>query len=304
MRADHHETEQRLRQALQFLADDTPVRPRLEPARTTATAAEAPGRGRAGSRARPRTRLVVSLAAALSLVGGAAVAAGVFDPDPEDVASIVDAAVPDYDGFDRTPTLLSASVVWCAYADGTVGPSSWHDLPLDEAVTERHLVQACADGPDAARFGEIEHPPTDGTTLCEGTVPAAETQRHLEAHDIRVVEGDPAGQRPSVPVVLGWDGACGDTTLPTDPAIQLRPLHDLTPTNQTRQVEIHLRAAAIDECLTRDRVLQLAVDAQAALPGAWVVVDSSGPDTTDVACWSGVRVDALRGLLDIAGAGG
>lgn len=272
--------------------------------------------GRAARRNAPRARLVAAGAAALlaaSSVG--AVAAGVFDPDPGEIDSILAEAeeIGRYEvkTDDWRPTLRSERVI-CAHEDGTLGSTSVAHpavFPIDEGIDEADLIAACVEedhGADGMRHLEWSH----DFTVCEGAVPAGEVRATYQQMAAEQPDGAKlveriGGDRPAFPVVLGWDAECDQTRIPTSPGSTELDAWTATSTlnlNRTREIEIGLTAAAIDGCLDTQDAASLAMEARAELPGDWAILSVLGPDASrdEGPLCSQVRIDSQgRGILTI-----
>ncbi len=250
----------------------------------------------------PRRRVVVTIAAAVLMLGSVAVATGVFEPDPEQVSSILEDA--EARGLDQVKTEdwrpnLRAEQVWCAYEDGVVGSTRTFEFALDEPMKQEHLIAACTDGPDQHRAvgGDA---PTE-FTVCEAYAPPAEVRRAIDSPGRWTeVSGDVSGDRPGFPVVLGWDADCSQVTLDTNsPVVELRPWTSTDAVNRTREIEIHLTATAVEDCISRDEAYAMAEDAEAYLDGDWLIAERphQHPDCHRV--W----VDPQLGVLEIGAPG-
>lgn len=227
----------------------------------------------AARRGFPRKRLIGLTAAVLMiLTSGVAIGIGIFRPDPEDVSIILGeyADATDVHGKGWRPA-LSTELVWCIYPDGRSIQPTASEFPLDEALTKRRLIDECASGNDLVRGREAPGP----FTLCEGLVAAEDIELVLDELDQRIIEGSLDGDHRHFPVVLGWDADCAGTTQDTWPKVQLRELTSLNTTNQAREIEISLRAAAIEHCLTQDEAMALAKQARSHLLDDWPIVETT-----------------------------
>lgn len=249
----------------------------------------------------PRKRAVTLIAAVIMMLGSVAVAAGVFEPDPENVSSILDEAE-DGDRYSVhtegwRPNLRSEQV-WCAYDSGVVGSTRTFDFDLDQPMTEDHLIDACTQGPDQHRAAHGDVP--DDFTVCEAYAPTGEIQRAIDtpARGWQNVTGDLSAERPGFPVVLGWDAPdCGDVSLDTNsPPLELRSWTSMDGVNTARELEIALTAAALNGCLSEADALALANEARDRLHGEWLLVEHRA----SIECHR-VWLDPQMGILEIGG---
>lgn len=224
-------------------------------------------RSGAARAAMPRKRLVGLMAAVMALSGGVATASGIFQPDPADIRVFLDEhaeqAKSHIDGW--RPELRAESVV-CAYRDGTEVMVLASDFPLDEAMTAEHLVNACELGNDFV--ADLEQAPS-GYTVCEGVIDPEEARFRLSAAELP----DPSR---TLPVVLGWNGPCADATTTATTDVALRPLTSLDDLNHLREIEVGLRAVAIERCLTHDEAWTMAEQTSDELDGEWPVISGEG----------------------------
>lgn len=225
------------------------------------------------TRRRPRIGRIAALAAAfLVLSAGVAIAAGVFSPDPEDVALVEEQAEVGFDSHDLgwRPALRTESV-WCMYDLATGADTPVSEFPLGEPLTMEALLAECGAGNDVARNLDVE--PSE-YTLCKATFTDA-TYRDRIAEDDRfeIIEGDLSAERPGFPVVLAWDTNCEDTTLETSFDVDLAPLASLDELNHAREVEVGLKADALESCLTRNEADQGARAARTELGDSWLLID-------------------------------
>lgn len=269
----------------------------------------------------PRKRVVVSAAVGLMLVGGgSAVTAGVFGPDPDEVAATLEDAresgvatlledaeargLSEVKTEDWRPTLRSERVV-CAHEDGSLGATSVahpEDFPMEERIDEDDLIAACASGTDQTRH--LDSP--QQWTVCEGAIPAEDVHATVDrmTSGQGPLEGRLTHDRPAFPVVLGWVTDCDEATIETSPQrTVLGPWSSdsMQELNRARQVELGLTAAAIDRCLHPDEARAMASQARDELAGDWPVVaaDSPASEGADGGC-SRVWLDGRgRGLLEI-----
>jgi hypothetical protein len=187
---------------------------------------------RAGRTGRGSRRTIVLLAAVLALaaIGGGAVAAGVFDPDPADVATVTELAkeAAEVHGPGWRPE-LNAEQVLCMYGkrqvDGlrTMASSG----PLDAALTKADLFGECSRGAGTTKLDQSR------MTLCTGP----------SGGDGRAV----------LPVVLARGGDCRAAGF--DPADEAALLTDV---NRRRQVELTILAAQpVGRCVPEAELRQL-----------------------------------------------
>lgn len=255
-------------------------------------------------RSSPRRLMLAVALGAMMLTSAVAVASVIFQPEPEDVASILAEAeeagryAVHTEGW--RPTLRTEEV-WCAYEDGTVGSTRSTEFELDEEMIERDLIDACADGPDEARHRHLD---TEiDYTLCEGTGDPQDLRQLLadEAFAGPILQGDITQNRPGFPVLLGWDADCAETTIDTtNPPVMLRDLPSLVAANRAREVEIGLTAAALQDCLTLKQAEAMARQADAELQGDWVIMEmphrqGGGDDGHCRRVW----LDPHRGVMTI-----
>lgn len=261
--------------------------------------AEARSRG-AGATAlrRPprRIRVVVAIAGLMAVSGAGALAAGVFEPDPADIADILEAAEPHrevhLDGW--RPELTSETIV-CAYEGGAGAVTSASEFPLDEPLTAAAIAAECTDGNDAVRSGEAAAP--EQTTLCGGTLAVEDVERRLASVEARILAGSLDRERPRFPVVLGWQADCGEVQLAVGSPMDLQPLDSLDAINTAREVEVRLKAAALQECLTHEQAQQLAGEGHQRLGPGWLLIDEARADATCHEVW----VEAQEGWITIVG---
>jgi len=190
-------------------------------------------------RSRMPRRLTVLLAASLALaaIGGGAVASGVFDPDPKDVAVVQEQgkAAADVHLPGWRPE-LNAETIDCVFGPGEsdVVRTPVSEGPLDQALRADDMIKECSTYTDASRFdaGKAE--------LCTG--PSG---------------GD--GRSP-MPVVLLRGGPCGKAGYKPADAAEL-----LAGVNHRREVEIGLLAAVPPgTCVGRDEAERRARERVAA----------------------------------------
>jgi hypothetical protein len=225
---------------------------------------------------RLRLRRVAALAAAFLVVSaGVAVATGVFSPDPADVETLVE------DGRQGAEVhlpgwrpALKTEAVWCMYdletgADTTVG-----EFPVGEEMTIDHLLAECGSGNDVGRSQEVT--PTD-FTLCEATFTDEEYAENFPLMGLTILEGDLDQAGPGFPVVLAWQADCETTILETSFAVNLTPMESLDGINRRRELEIGLKAASLQTCLTETEAKDMAEAARTELGTSWLLVDTNEP---------------------------
>lgn len=242
----------------------------------------------------PRKRMVVAIAAIFTVLGSvAAVAAGVFSPDPADVSAILDDATKaaEVHGEGWRP-VLNAEAVLCVYANGHSTSTFASEFPLDQPLTQNALEKECTTGNDIVRSG-LAAAPTD-MTICQARATTAELETRIAERGERIVRGRIDGDRPGSPVVLGWDGDCASTQLSQRPHAHLSALTSLDTLNRVREVEVGLRAASLDRCLTEESALDMAEHARQRLPGQWPILK---PQTGVGGPCHTVQLDAEWGAL-------
>lgn len=234
----------------------------MERARTGTTRISAPSR---------RTRTVVALAAALMVVSTGAVATGVFQPDPADVATIMDDAQEAADvHLPGWRPVLNAEDVWCHYPGGQSIRTPASEFPLDEPLTLDHITAECATN-DLARI--LDTPPAT-STVCAATIADGAYDERFAARDEPVLDGDISQARPIFPVVLGWDATCEQIDLDFNPPVALSTFTDadLDAINHAREIEISLRALALQRCVSREEAVELGRQAREHLAGEWPLI--------------------------------
>lgn len=238
---------------------------------------------------RPRLRRTVALvAAALTIGSTAAVAAGVFQPDPADVGVILDDAAEAADAHlpGWRPSLRAESVR-CFYAPDRSNETPVSEFPLDQPLTRELIRTECTSGNDMVRT--MTSAP-DQVELCAATIPPDAYQQRLEERREPVLDGDPTKATPIFTVGLGWETTCATAQVESIPPIELRPLtdEDLQRINQVRAVEVSLRAAAQQGCLSREEAVAMADQARDHLEGHWPLISLgdrpgfSAPDCYEV----------------------
>jgi hypothetical protein len=247
---------------------------------------------------RPKLGRIAALAAVFLVVSaGVAVAAGVFSPDPKDVALLEDEAEVGFESHELgwRPALRTESV-WCMYDLSTGADTPVSEFPLGEPLTMEALLAECGTGNDVARNLEAE--PTE-YTLCRATF-TDQTYRDRIAQDKRfnIIEGDLSADRPGFPVVLAWETNCQTTTLETSFQVDLAPLTSLDDLNHAREVEVGLKADALESCLTRDEADEAARAARAELGDSWLVIDMNLDGAVD--CYA-VDLEPQWGTVAVIG---
>lgn len=248
---------------------------------------------------RPRRgRVVVAVATLLVFSGVGAFAAGVFDPDPADIDTILDRA--EQEGrfevhLEGWRPELTSEVVICAYQDGAGAVTSASESPLHEPLTRQVIVDECVSGNDAVRSGEVAAPTE--TTLCGASLSADGVEQRLDALNARLLAGLLHDARYQVPVVLGWRADCSQVELEGHPDRTLAPLAPLDEINAARDEEVRLKAAALQSCLDHDEATRLATEAHDRLGDAWLLIDESA---TDAACHK-IWVEAEPSWITIVG---
>jgi hypothetical protein len=182
---------------------------------------------RRSRRSRLPRRVAVLLAASLAVaaMGGAAVASGIFDPDPADLAVVHEQgkAAADVHLPGWRPE-LNAETVDCVFGpgEGDVVRTPAANGPLDKALEAKDLITECSAYTDAGRFDASK------AELCTG--PSG---------------GD--GRSP-MPVVLLRGGPCEQAGYRTADTAEL-----LADVNHRREVEIGLLAVVPpDTCVGRE----------------------------------------------------
>jgi hypothetical protein len=243
-----------------------------------------------------RGRVIVTVAGLMAVSGAGALAAGVFEPDPADVAAILDAAEPHREvHLDGWRPELTSEVIVCAYEGGAGALTSASEFPLDEPLTAAAITAECTHGNDTVRSGEAAAP--EETTLCGGTLAVDDVERRLGSVDARVLAGSLDAERPRFPVVLGWHADCEEVQLTGGSPMELQPLDSLDRVNTARAVEVRLKAAALQRCLTHEQAEQLAEQGHRRLGPGWLLIDQSPPDATCHEVW----VEAPEGWVTIVG---
>jgi hypothetical protein len=251
-----------------------------------------------GGHRRPRIGRIAALAAAfVILTAGVAIAAGLFNPDPADVATIEDdgaeAAEVHLEGWRPE---LNTEAVWCMVDSSAGADTMASEFPLGEPLTLEILLAECGTGNDVAR--NLETPPMD-FTVCEATYTHQSYQERINADDrFDIIEGDLADERPGFPVVLAWDADCTTTQLDTSWDVQLAPLTSLDEINQAREVEVGVRATALNSCLGLEDAKAIATSTRAELGETWLLLDFK-PDVAG-GCYT-VNIDQQWGTIQPRG---
>lgn len=222
---------------------------------------------------RPRIGRIAAVAAAFLVVSaGVAVAAGVFSPDPEDVAMLEEEGKQESEAHMEgwRPGLRTESV-WCMYDLNAGADTPVSEFPVGEPLTMEALLAECRTGNDVGRNQKAA--PVD-FTLCRATfTDQMYNDRIAQDERFNVVEGDLSTERPGFPVVLAWDTDCESTVLETSLAVDLVPFESLDVVNHAREIEVGLRADALQSCLTKDEATQAAIAARAELGEEWLLID-------------------------------
>ena len=219
-----------------------------------------------------RSAMVAALVAVFMVVSTAALATGMFQPDPSDVATILDdaeqAAEVHLPGW---RPVLTAESVWCHYQEGQSINTFASEFPLDQRLTRDELTAECLTGNDLART--LTDPPA-AATLCAATIPSTAYAERLELRGERLLAGDLSKATPIVPVVLGWETSCEQAHVDTTPEMSLTTLTDghLDEINEVREVEISLRAIAMERCLDRQQAVELGRQVADRLAGEWPLI--------------------------------
>lgn len=247
-------------------------------------------------RGTPRERLIVVIAATVTVLSSVtAIATGMFEPDPADVSTILhNAAGQAQVHLDGWRPELRAEAVWCVYGDGSTISTYASEFALDQPLTEELLTSECTSGNDLVR--NLARPPAD-VTVCGAIVPRQDVQRGLGERGERITSGQLSDDRHRFPVVLGWDADCATAQLGTTPSVDLAALTSFDAINQAREVEISLRAAAVQHCLNDTQAHEMAEQARSHLANDWVVATGNAIRPR---CYQ-VQLDAERGLLLVMG---
>lgn len=255
-------------------------------------------KGRVGAPAVPRRgRTLVAIVVAVMIASTGALATAVFRPDPADVATLLqDAEQAAQQHLPGWRPELVAEAVECHYENGERASTYVSEFDLDQPLTVELIAAECTSGNDLVR--RLPEAPTS-TTMCALAIsPQAYDQRLDDGEDLVVLAGDLSQAVAVVPVVLGWDTACEQATVDTWPPGTLGPLLDghIAEINVVREVEIGLRAIAMDRCLSRDEAIELGLQAADRLAGEWPLIADERVETDCYQVW----VDAWR-LLRLEG---
>lgn len=246
------------------------------------------------SHRRPRIGRIAALAATfVVLSAGVAIAAGIFNPDPVDVATIEDdgAKVADVHLDGWRPELKTESV-WCMVDSSAGADTMASEFPLGEPLTMEILLAECGSGNDVAR--NLDTPLAD-FTVCEATFTHQSYQERISVDDrFDIVEGDLAGDRPGFPVVLAWDADCATTLLDTSWDVDLAALESLDDINQAREAEVGVRATALNSCLSLDEARDMAATTRAELGQTWLLLEFEPEVASD--CYT-VDIDLQWGTI-------
>lgn len=223
-----------------------------------------------GIRARRRTLLFAALFFVLT-GAGAAVAAGLFSPDPEDVAAVIqeESAGTEVHLPGWRPE-LSTEAVWCMYSssDGAWTSASW--FPLDEVMALEDLMNECVGGNDVARR---QTSPPEAITVCSGTLAEDAYGERFGSTGESIVAGSIEDSYHGFPVILAWKGDCAATALETSWPVVLAPLTSLDDVNWARQIEIQVASESARRCLSESEADQLAMDAVRQLGDGWLLTE-------------------------------
>ena len=248
---------------------------------------------------RRRKRTVAVLAAAAMALSTGAVASGIFDPDPQDLDTIIadasEAADVHLPGWRPS---LRAETVWCFYDRSTYANTPVSEFPLDEALTKDRIADECTSGNDMVRSGQVGGP--EDVTFCTAAIPDEAYQRRVDVRRGPVLAGDLSEATALVPIVLGWQADCDRVELDVDPTMSLSPLSqaDIDRINHVREVEVTLRATAMGKCISYDKAVQVATQVRQSLEGEWPLIE--GPDGDGSAECHQLWIDEW-GLLSLQG---
>ena len=256
--------------------------------------------GEPARRPRPRRkRTVAVLAAAAMALSTGAVASGIFEPDPQDLDTIItdasehgDAHLPGW----RPP--LGAETVWCFYDRSTYANTPVSEFPLDEPLTKDRMATECTSGNDMVRSGQAEA--AENLTFCTAEIPDDAYQRRVDERREPVLAGDLSKATALVPIVLGWQADCDQADLNVDPTMSLSPLTqtNIDRINRVRETEVTLRATAMQQCISYDEAIQTAAQVRQRLDGEWPLIE--GPDGDGGAQCHQLWIDEW-GLLSLQG---
>ena len=226
-----------------------------------------------------RTRAVAVLVAAVMTLSTGAVASGLFQPDPQDLDTLVaDAAEHAEVHLPGWRPVLRAETVWCFYDSSTHVDTLVSDFPLDEPLTKDLIATECTSGNDMLRSG-MAGPPGE-MTFCAARISDEAYQHRVDERREPLLAGDLSRATPLVPVVLGWQAVCEQVDLDISPAMSLSPLTqtDIDRINRVREVEVTLRATAMQQCISYDEAIETAGQIRDRLDGEWPLVHGTGVD--------------------------
>lgn len=248
---------------------------------------------------RRRKRTVAVLAAAAMAISTGAVASGLFEPDPQDLDTIVTEASEHADvHLPGWRPSLRAETVWCFYDRSTYANTPVSEFPLDEALTRDRIATECSSGNDMVRSGQGAA--SEDLTFCSATIPEEAYLRRVEERREPVLAGDVSKASALVPIVLGWQADCEQVDLDVDPPMSLSPLDqaDIDRINRVREAEVTFRATAMQQCIPYDEAIQTAAQARQSLDGEWPLIE--GPDGDGSAECHQLWIDEW-GLLSLQG---
>ena len=226
---------------------------------------------------RRRKRTVAVLAAAAMAISTGAVASGMFEPDPQDLDTIITEASEHADvHLPGWRPSLRAETVWCFYDRSTYANTPVSEFPLDEALTKDRIATECTSGNDMVRSG---HAAASGDlTFCSANIPEEAYLRRVEERREPVLAGDVSKASALMPIVLSWQTDCDKVELDVEPPMSLSPLNqaDIDRINRVREAEITFRATAMQQCISYDEAIQTAAQARQNLDGEWPLIE--GPD--------------------------
>lgn len=235
-----------------------------------------------GEPARPRRRrkrTVAVLAAAAMAISTGAVASGLFEPDPQDLDTIITDASEHADvHLPGWRPSLRAETVWCFYDRSTYANTPVSEFPLDEALTKDRIATECTSGNDMVRSGQAEV--AEDVTFCTAAIRDEAYQRRVEERREPALAGDLSEATALVPIVLGWQADCDQVELDVDPAMSLSSLNqaDIDRINRVREAEVTLRATAMQQCISYDEAIQTAAQVRQSLDGEWPLIEGPGGD--------------------------
>ena len=230
---------------------------------------------------RRRKRTVAVLAAATMAISTAAVASGLFEPDPQDLDTIITEASEHADAhLPGWRPSLRAETVWCFYDRSTYASPPVSEFPLDEALTKDRIATECSSGNDMVRSGVVDSPVD--VTFCTAAIPEEAYLRRIEERREPVLAGDVSKASVLAPIVLGWQADCNQVELDVEPPMSLSELNqaDIDRINRVREAEITFRATAMQQCISYDEAIQTAAQARQNLAGEWPLIEGPGGDGT------------------------